>query len=164
MTGHNLENSDAASRANTFPWPPVLFVALTIAAWGMGRVAPFSWPGLDDTASHVIGLGFGIAGISLIAWSIATLMRAKTTVMPDGVSSVLVTNGPYMRFRNPIYLGEVLVLLGIADWSKNIWFVLAAVAFAVLVTWLQILAEERHLKARFGADYEDYFARSRRWI
>jgi protein-S-isoprenylcysteine O-methyltransferase Ste14 len=164
MTDHNAQSSDPSSRANSFPWPPVLLASVIVAAWGLGRLLPLAWPGLDDTASHVIGLGFGLTGAGLVLWSVVTLARAKTTVMPNGVSSALVTSGPYTRFRNPIYLGEVLIVLGLAEWTKNIWFVLAAAAFGVLVTWLQILAEERHLSAQFGAGYADYFARSKRWI
>ena len=154
----------AAARANSFPWPPVLLAAALAGAWLMGHVAPLGWPGLDDMAARVIGATFGIGGAALIAWSVSTLIRHKTTVMPDQTSTVLVTSGPYSFFRNPIYLGETLVMLGIADFTKNIWFALAAIAFAVLVTLLQIGPEERHLEHRFGAAYRDYKLRTRRWI
>lgn len=154
----------AARRANTFPWPPVLFVGVIVAAWSFGTVIPLQWPGTDDTPARVIGLGFGVLGVALIASAIVTLKRAGTTVMPDQASDVLVTTGPYARFRNPIYLGEVLVLLAIAELTKNIWFVASAATFAVLVTVLQIRAEERHLEAKFGDRYRAYKATSRRWV
>lgn len=154
----------ASSRANTFPWPPVLLAAVISGAWGLGRIVPLSWPGVDDTAAHFIGSGFGLAGVALLILSILALRRAGTTVMPDGVSKVLVTDGPYAWFRNPIYLGEVLLLLFFAEWSKNIWFVVAGIMFAVLVTALQIIPEERHLAAQFGEAYDLYRARTRRWI
>jgi protein-S-isoprenylcysteine O-methyltransferase Ste14 len=160
----NAPSPSNETRANTFPWPPVLLAAAILCAWGLGRAAPLGWPGLDDTPARVIALGFGIVGIVLVAWSIITLQRAGTTVMPDGVSKVLVTTGPYSRFRNPIYLGEVLLLLFFADWTKNFWFVVAALAFGILVTALQIIPEERHLSAQFGDAYDAYRARSRRWI
>lgn len=162
MTG-NPEASNA-TRANTFPWPPVLIVAAIGGAWALEYFVPLGWPGLDDMAARGIALGFGAGGIALVIWSIVTLRRAGTTVMPDGISKALVTNGPYARFRNPIYLGEVLLLLFFADWTKNIWFVAMALTFAVLVTVLQILPEERHLTAQFGAAYDAYRARTRRWI
>lgn len=164
MTGTDKHSEPSAARANSFPWPPVLFFALIAAAWTLGIYLPLTWPGTGDLAARVIGLGFGIAGLVLVAWAIATLMRAKTTVMPNGVSTALVTTGPYTRFRNPIYLGEVLLLLGAAELTWNVWFVAAAAAFAVAVTVLQILPEERHLSAQFGAGYDAYRARSRRWI
>ena len=93
-----------------------------------------------------------------------TLRKHGTTLLPDGSATALVTDGPYWRFRNPIYLGEVLLLFAAAEISKSIWFVVAGLAFAVLVTVLQIIPEERHLEARFGDAYRDYKARTRRWI
>ena len=57
-----------------------------------------------------------------------------------------------------------LVLLGTAEITKSVWFVGAALIFAILVTILQIIPEERHLERQFGDAYLEYKARSRRWI
>jgi protein-S-isoprenylcysteine O-methyltransferase Ste14 len=156
--------TDASSRPSTIPWPPLLLLAAVIAASLVGRRWPLTWPGLDDTAARIVGLGIGIGGIVLAIWSIWTLYRARTTVRPDRGASSLVTWGPYRRLRNPIYVADVMLLLGAAEVTKNIWFAILAVGFVGAVTWLAILPEERHLKARFGAAWEDYAARSRRWI
>jgi len=156
--------SVATERANTFPWPPVLFVAVFAAAWLLTRYVPLAWPGLDDIAARVVGLGFGILGLVLVFWAFWTLKKHDTTFMPDRASTVLVTSGPYGYLRNPIYLGEVLILLSLAEICKSIWYVAAAAAFALLVTPLQIMPEERHLEARFGDAYRAYKARSRRWV
>ncbi len=154
----------ATERANTFPWPPVLFIAAFAAAWLLTRYVPLDWPCLDDLAARVVGLGFGILGLVLVLWAFWTLKKHDTTFMPDRASTVLVTSGPYGYLRNPIYLGEVLILLSLAEISKSIWYVAAAAAFALLVTPLQILPEERHLEVRFGDAYRAYKARSRRWV
>lgn len=156
--------SDAAERANTFPWPPVIFVAVLLAAWLMTHALPLALPGMDDTAQRAIGIGFGVVGLWLIAWAVITLMGHGTTVMPDRASTALVTSGPYALLRNPIYLGELLILLSLAELAKSSWFLIAAAAFAVLLTPLQIIPEERHLEARFGDAYRGYKARTRRWI
>ena len=163
-TDHNRPSDAADARANTLPWPPVLFVCAIAAAWTLNRLAPLSWPGLDDAPARAIGWAFGMIGAGLIVWAIVTLNRHGTTVMPDKASTVLVTSGPYRRFRNPLYLGETFLLLAAAELTKNVWFVAAAAAFAVLVTRLQIVPEERHLAARFGEAYAAYKAASRRWI
>jgi protein-S-isoprenylcysteine O-methyltransferase Ste14 len=92
-------------------------------------------------------LGLGATGIVLLIVSILALRRHGTTVRPDAGAAALVTSGPYRRLRNPIYLADCLILLGLAELTKNVWFVAAAAAFAVLVTRLAILPEERHLKA-----------------
>jgi protein-S-isoprenylcysteine O-methyltransferase Ste14 len=156
--------TSAAERANTFPWPPLLLVAAIIASVGLSRLFPLSWPGVDDAPARIVGLGIGALGVVLIVASIITLRRHETTVLPDKAATALVTTGPYRFFRNPIYLGDVMMLFGLAELTKNVWFVIAAGLFAVLVTLLQILPEERHLEARFGDAYLNYKQRARRWI
>lgn len=164
MTDSDQTQGNPAARANSFPWPPVLLVAAVVGSWGLSRVMPLTWPGTSDTASHVIGYAFGIIGLSLAVWAVLTLRRAGTTVMPDGASTALVTNGPYARLRNPIYVGDTLLLLFAAEITQNLWFVVSALVFVIAVTALQIIPEERHLSAKFGAAYEAYRARTRRWI
>lgn len=155
---------DAAARPSAVPWPPILLVSLAGLAILMGWLRPFSWPGVDDMAARVVGIGIGAIGVALAVWAAVTMHRARTTVMPHKGASKLVTSGPFHRFRNPIYIGDVMILLGIAEATKNIWFVIAALLFVPLVTWLAILPEERHLAAQFGAEWEAYKARSRRWL
>ena len=151
-------------RANTFPWPPVLFVAAIAAALLASWLLPLPWPGLDDVPAHRLGLASERSRLALIALGVKALIQHGTTVRPDKTSTTLVTNGPYAWFRNPIYLGRVLLLFGGAEITKSIWFVAAGLAFGVLVTVLQILPEERHLEAQFGDVYLDYKSRTRRWI
>jgi protein-S-isoprenylcysteine O-methyltransferase Ste14 len=148
--------------ANVFPWAPVLFAGAVVVAWLLTRMAPLPWPGLDDAPAHWVGLGFGVLGLLLIVSAYKALIDHRT--LPNRASTALVTTGPYARFRNPIYLGEVLLLLCGAELTKSIWFVAAAFIFAALVTKLQIIPEERHLEANFGDEYLDYKSRSRRWI
>lgn len=151
-------------RPSEMPWPPIILVAVVVGAIGLGYLAPLPWPGLDDTPAHMIGLGIGVAGVVLVVWALATLRSHGTTILPDAGATHLVTSGPYRRFRNPIYLADAMMLLGVAELTKNFWLVVAAAVFAALVTWLAILPEERHLQRRFGQAYLDYKAKSRRWI
>jgi protein-S-isoprenylcysteine O-methyltransferase Ste14 len=155
---------ETSDRPTNIPWPPILIVALIVGAIVLDRAAPIAWPGLDDSAAHYVGLGLGVLGVVLAVYAIVTLRRAGTTVRPHASATTLVTTGPYRRFRNPIYLADCLILFGLAEMTKNVWFVVAAVAFGFLVTWLSILPEERYLERRFGRTYLDYKAKSRRWI
>lgn len=147
-----------------FPWPPVLFVACLAVAWFLQRVIPLSWPGLDDKAARFVGLAFGVAGIALLIWAIHSLSRAQTTILPHRKSEALVTNGAFAVVRNPMYLADVFLMFAVAEITKNIWFVIMALVFAALVTWLAILPEEAHLESRFGDAYRKYKADTRRWI
>lgn len=146
------------------PWPPILLVCVIAGALVLERIVPLAWPGVDDLATRLVGRGIGLAGIALFAWSAWTLRRHGTTVLPDKAARVLVTDGPFRIRRNPIYLAHILILLGVAELTKNIWFVILAAAYAALVTWLAILPEERHLEARFGDAYRGYKERTRRLI
>jgi protein-S-isoprenylcysteine O-methyltransferase Ste14 len=151
-------------RPSAVPWPALLFVAALAAGVLLGRFYALPWPGLDDLAARIIGYGLGVAGIALMAWGILTLYRANTTVLPHKRVARLVTHGAFRFRRNPIYMGEVLLFLGLAQATGNIWLAIVAPLFAVAVFGLAILPEERHLEARFGEDYLDYKARTRRWF
>ena len=61
-------------------------------------------------------------------------------------------------------MGEVLVLLGLAQATGNIWLAIVAPPLAALLLVLAILPEERHLEARFGEEYLVYKERTRRWF
>jgi len=151
-------------RPSAVPWPALLFPAALAGALLLGWAYPLSWPGLDDTPARIIGYSFGLGGLLLVAWGFLTLQRAGTNVLPHRGAQHLVTAGPFRIWRNPIYMGETLLFLGLAQATANIWLAIAAPAFALGVLWLAILPEERHLEARFGAAYLDYKGRTRRWF
>ena len=157
-------STEAASRPSAIPWPPILFAGAIAAALLLGRAFPLVWPGLDDAGARVVGYAFGLAGLALTAWGLVTLYRARTNILPHKGADRLVTEGAFRFRRNPIYMGEVLILLGLAQATLNIWLVVMAPIFAVAILLLAILPEERHLEARFGEDYLAYKDRTRRWF
>lgn len=157
-------STSTTSRPSAVPWPPLLIVAVVVIGWLAGRLYPLRWPGLDDLSARLVGYGLGAAGIALVAWSIVTLYRAGTTVLPDRGADRLVTSGPFSWRRNPIYMGHVLIFLGLAELTHNVWFAILAPVYALAVFWLAILPEERHLEERFGDSYRDYKERTRRWF
>ena len=159
-TGNN-EDGGRAVRPNRIPWPPLLFIGVVAAAWALQQVFSFGWPGMDDQAARLAGYALGIAGLALMAWSLITLRKAKTTFLPNKGASELVTTGPFRYRRHPIYFADMLILLGLAELTKNVWLVILTPVFAALVTWLAIRPEEQHLEVKFGEAYWDYKARTR---
>lgn len=151
-------------KPSEFPWPPALFLATLVGAWALQRTWPLSWPGLNDAPARTIGWGFVVAGFAIAGWALWTMLRGRAEIRPHAEATVLVTSGPFRRFRNPMYLGYALILLGLADTSQNIWIAILTPIFALAVTWLAILPEERHLTDKFGDAYREYMAHSRRWI
>lgn len=154
----------AAERPGSIPWPPILLVVAVAGAVALGRLVPLAWPGMGDGAASFVGLGFGVAGLAIVVWAAATLRRYRTTILPHQGASTLVTDGPYRWRRHPIYIADIFLLFGLAELTRNIWFVILAFAFAGLVTVLQIIPEEQHLEAKFGDAWRTYAARTRRWI
>lgn len=152
------------TRPSPLPWPPILLGLVLVGGWLLGEAAPLPWPGMEDLPARIIGLSIGAAGIALTIWAAVTLHKHDTAILPHKPASALVTSGPFAYLRNPLYLGDVMILLGLAELTRNVWFVILALVFAVLVTWLAILPEERHLEARFGRAYRDYMSKARRWI
>lgn len=75
----------------------------------------------------------------------------------------LVTTGPYALCRNPMYLGHLIFLTGLALSLSSYFAALLAAATAV---WFhrRVLQDEARLAARWGEPYRDYCARVKRWI
>ncbi|WP_244534517.1 isoprenylcysteine carboxylmethyltransferase family protein [Hyphomicrobium sp. CS1GBMeth3] len=155
---------ETAAPPATVPWPPILVAGLVAAAVALSYAFPLAWPGESDLLGHIAGLGLGATGLALFVWAALTLHRHGTTILPDKAADALVTDGPFRFRRNPIYISHVFMLFGIAELTHNIWFVILAILYIPLVTWLAVLPEERHLEARFGDAYRDYASRTRRWI
>lgn len=162
--GSAASNEKGDAPPSHFPWPPVLFLSTAAAGWFLQRTWPLAWPGLDDAPARIIGKGFIVCGFGLGIWALVTMIRSSAEFRPHAAATVLVTSGPFRRFRNPMYLGYALILLGLADAAHNIWIALLTPVFAIAVTQLAILPEERHLEAKFGDAYRTYKETSRRWL
>ena len=156
--------ASAVDRPSRVPWPPILIAAAVVAAIWLGAAWPLAWPGERDLIARLVGHGIGAAGLVLLIWSVITLRRHGTTVLPDQPATVLVTDGPFRFRRNPIYIADALILLGAAELTENVWFAIVTVPLLALIYWLAILPEERHLEARFGDAYRDYKQRTRSLI
>jgi protein-S-isoprenylcysteine O-methyltransferase Ste14 len=76
----------------------------------------------------------------------------------------VVSAGPYRFTRNPIYIGMVLGIVGVGLAAGSAWTMLMALPFVVVIDRGVIAREERYLSAKFGATYDTYRARVRRWI
>jgi protein-S-isoprenylcysteine O-methyltransferase Ste14 len=141
--------------------PSYLFFSLLIMI-GLHFVLPllevihYPW-----SLSGLLPLLFGIV-LNLIADQ--AFKRAGTTVKPFEESSALITGGVFHLSRHPMYLGMVLILLGVAMLMGTLTPFFVIPVFTLLIQNRFIAVEERMLEARFGADWVDYKARVRQWI
>ncbi|HEX3049015.1 MAG TPA: isoprenylcysteine carboxylmethyltransferase family protein, partial [Aggregatilineaceae bacterium] len=106
-----------------------------------------------------LAAGVGIAGIANNAFE-----RVGTTIYPFQESSALVTTGPFRFSRNPMYLGFMLGLIGIALLLGSLtpWLVLPV--FGFLLDQRFIRAEEKMLIQKFGPTFLAYKQHTRRWL
>lgn len=151
-----------ADRPNRLPWPPILFGSAALAAWVAGMAVPLPW--LSAAWLVVAGWGVMAAGLALDLWAMAVMTRRRANILPHRAATALVTDGPFAWSRNPIYLGNTLLLTGCAAAFGYAWFLAAAAVAALAVTALAIRREEAHLAARFGAEWSAYAARTSRWF
>lgn len=147
------------------PWvlipPPVWALFFVLSAWWAGallnlpplaRIPLAGWP--------IFVLGFAISASGRFAFS-----KAGTEVMPASQkNSVLVTSGPFQYTRNPMYLGILVAITGIAFIMGTLASFAAAVVFFLFVNFISIPYEEEKMERQFGDDYRAYKARVRRWI
>ena len=78
--------------------------------------------------------------------------------------SQAITSGPYQFTRNPMYLGRVILTIGIAIWVGAWPMFGAPVALFATANWAHIPFEEAKMRRQFGAAYDNYVAGVRRWI
>ena len=144
------------------PLPPILLL-LAIAATYFTRDA---LPRLPLPLGYGLGLATALAACALLFPAALRFGKANTTLDPSRPerSTALVTEGLHARSRNPMYIGEVLLVAAVALAMNPVVGLPAAAAFWLFLDRWQIPAEERALATRFGAEYADYCGRVPRWL
>ena len=142
--------------------PPLIAAGFAAAMWGVAE-----WTGAGGFAGQALIAGaVAFTGFAIDVSALIAFRRDRTTVNPmkPEATSALVTSGPYRFSRNPMYLGLTLILTAWALWLGNPWNAILIALFVAIVTRWQIMPEERAIAAKFGADFDDYRSRVRRWI
>jgi protein-S-isoprenylcysteine O-methyltransferase Ste14 len=138
-----------------------------LAALGIGLVLHYT---LGKPLLLPLPLAFEVAmmlfilAVVLVAWALWFFWRLKTTWDPVGIPCALITKGPYRFTRNPGYLALLILMIGVAWWTRSMFLVLAAIAYLIILNGIHIPAEERVLESQFGEDYRRYCRSVRRWI
>jgi protein-S-isoprenylcysteine O-methyltransferase Ste14 len=127
--------------------PPIL---LSLACfWGEVENDRVIWP---------LGLLLFLSGWALRLWAQQHLgyrLRGPRA---------LTTSGPYALVRNPIYIGNTLVVLGLVVASEVIWMAPIALLWCAGIYTVAVGYEERRLRRKYGAAYVQYMASVARWL
>lgn len=154
---------DHARRPRTLMLPPAPYAAAIFGGWWLNKHL-LALPLDLGIANRPLSIGLLTLGLGLMAWTFLTFLRHRTTVNPYRGANTLCTAGPFRFSRNPIYLGDWLVLAGACLWIHSVWPLLFAPLIWLILRYGVIRHEEAHLEAKFGEAYLVYCQRVRRWI
>jgi protein-S-isoprenylcysteine O-methyltransferase Ste14 len=152
------------SKARLLQVPPPVW---TFVYLGIARLlsALYPWRALLDLRVVWLGVVLLVFGAALSAWAFVLFRSEGTEVNPTSERNTsLVVRGPFRVTRNPMYLGLVIVTLGVAFWVGLLPMFAVPVLLFVTMNGLHIPFEEDKLRRQFGAAFDDYLRRVRRWI
>lgn len=143
----------------------VVFGIPLLAAIALQWAVPFSLPrGLLTPAFILGGAAFIVVGAALIILARREFAQRGQPTDPGLATSQVVTTGVFSISRNPIYLGAVCFLTGIALAINLPWVLVLLLPALVACHYILIAPEERYLAAKFGDEYRTYAASVHRWI
>lgn len=144
--------------------PPLIYLGFLLAGYGVGQLVSEPSLGLDVGLRRGLAFALVIGGLLLDGIAAGTFRRLGTPPEPWKPTTALATDGLYRFSRNPIYVGFGITYAGFALAMDS------PVALALLAPCLMVIdrfviqREERYLTARFGAKYQAYQGKVRRWL
>lgn len=144
--------------------PPVVMLLVGAAMWAVAQGLPGIAYALPLRTPFAILIG--VAGLLCNLLPKLRFGRAGTTVNPMRPESTrhLVVDGLHRYSRNPMYLGQLLLLVAWGIFLANGPAMMLPLLFALYITRFQIVPEERALAVVFGDAYAAYRGRVRRWL
>jgi protein-S-isoprenylcysteine O-methyltransferase Ste14 len=155
--------ADASDTANVLIRPTIAWPVAALAGLALDWIIPMPFVPAAVPASWFGAIVFVLA-LALFAWAIATIRRAGSNVPTDSPTTAIVDTGPYRFTRNPIYVGMMLGLAGLAVAFDSLWLLILLVAFAFVIRYGVVAHEEAYLERKFGDVYRRYRVRVRRWV
>jgi protein-S-isoprenylcysteine O-methyltransferase Ste14 len=150
---------EGPDKAGVIVPPPAIAVAAVMAAavlehiWPSGGLHLFGF-----FARLVVGAAVVLAGLGLAFAGERRFTRAGTEALPWRPATALVTDGVYRTMRNPMYVGLLVALLGVAVALDSLWLLGLIVAAGLVLHYGVVLREERYLERKFGDDYRRFKA------
>ncbi len=134
---------------------PVFYVMLFL---------PFTRISDDYTTVFCIGLAIAIIGqlVRMLTIGLVYIIRGGRSrrIYARG----LVTEGLFSHCRNPMYVGNVLLIIGMSILSNSLFAVLVMIPFFMFIYQAIVRAEEDYLRNSYGESFDVYCSRVDRWI
>lgn len=143
-------------------WPPVAVGAPLLAGW----LATARWGDPVALGGWRVPVGWllVLTFVGWNGWSLWLFARHDTGLLPGQATHSMIEEGPYRLSRNPLYVGMLVLYVGLALLAPTVWALVLFPVAVLLVLWGAIRPEERFLHERFGEPYDDYRRRVRRWL
>jgi protein-S-isoprenylcysteine O-methyltransferase Ste14 len=105
-----------------------------------------------------------LLGLALMSWTAQSFRKAETGYQLQRESPALMTSGPFGFSRNPMYLGMLVWLVGLAVLLGSLIGFLFPILLFLLANFLLIPTEERRMDSLFGEQFVAYRQHVRRWL
>jgi protein-S-isoprenylcysteine O-methyltransferase Ste14 len=112
----------------------------------------------------VIGILIAFSGQLIRALTIALKYIVRGGKNKKVYAEDLVTEGLFNHCRNPLYVGNILMLLGVGLLSNSLYFIVFIVPVFCFIYQAIVLAEENYLRNKFGLKYNEYVNEVNRWV
>jgi len=112
----------------------------------------------------MVGLGMVGLGMAPLAWSERQFAHHNTSHDHRAVASALITTGPFQFSRNPVYIGLLILLVGLAMVLNTLWVLFFALLALLVMHFHVVPREEACLEQLFPDAYPSYRQSVRRWL
>lgn len=128
-------------------------------------ITPFSLlQGILRQVLIPVGIALIIIGIGFIVLARREFAHFGQPTDPGHPTNKVIKTGVFTISRNPLYLGSVIVSLGIALTLNILWTFVTLLLSIIICFYVLIIPEEQYLAVKFGEEYKEYTASVHRWL
>ncbi len=134
------------------PWILVLSAGMVVSAWDLVRKQGSLY---ILSVQSIVGLALVVIGFTILLVAQIALRRSYSSTLVIREDHQLITHGVYQFTRHPIYLGNIMVFIGLSVYASSLYGLLTMSAL-IPVFLNRIRMEERMLTDEFGDAYRTY--------
>jgi len=157
-------------RAKVISFPPIIFLFFTNLAFlvsmtNMYYLQMYDVPReLGIFRSSTLGILFIMIALVILYFSLSEFNKVDEDPVPTSPSNLIITNNIYAYSRNPMYLGLLILQIGLGMLLSVIHITFFTLFTYVVLKYYVIIPEEKYLEGKFGEKYLNYKISVRRWF
>jgi protein-S-isoprenylcysteine O-methyltransferase Ste14 len=156
--------SEIKDNPGVIVFPPLILLAVLVLGLLLDYLLPLGvLAALPRILRLVVGLLLFLFGASFPIRARRAFKAAGTNIRPDQPTTSIITTGLFAHVRNPIYLGGLIALLGLALMLGSDWMLILIVPAFLVLHFGVVLREECYLEKKFGPPYLAYKQSVRRY-